>query len=726
MKKFSINNLGPFLACVAIANIIFLSVLAMRHHGWLQAFELKAYDLSFWVKPAQSADHRVVLIGLTEVDIAKLGYPVPDQILTDVLARLKALNANVIGVDIYRDVPVQPGYEHFQHFLQETKNLIWVSKLANKDKVIRPPKVLEGSDQIGFNDIVDDAGGVVRRALLFLDDGNSSYTSFPLQLALRYLSTHGVEIGSDPVRSDYIRIGNATIPAFEGNDGPYNQADAAGYQFLINYKRFSEPLARYSFDEVLSGKVTASEIGDKIVLVGVTADSVNDVFMTPIGNGHDNSFQIYGLELHGHIVSQLLRFGFGEDAPIRVVDKQYESLWIWLWAMAGGVAAFSVRSIFHSFAVALLLPTLLLLISLLAWMQNWWLPFAVPMLSYGLAGSGSGFYMARYLRRKNSFVRNIFGRYMSDEIVQKLLESPEGLKLGGQSLMATIMFTDLRGFSAISERLAPETVVDMLNIYLREMTKVIFRHGGSINEFMGDGILIVFGVPTNHADDAKRALLCAVEMQLAMSEVNARNRALGLPKLEMGIGIHTGKIVAGNVGSDMRAKYAVVGSHVNLASRVESFTIGGQVLATEATLDAAPNTVVILSERLVPFKGFAEPVKIYDIGGIAGTNPIMLPSHVLECRSLANFVPVVFESVDGKHISEEQYGGNILAVGEKGFVLETLHQLAVFSSIKLEITEGEVSFGFYGKVLGKKEGNVYELYFTSLSDEVRAKLQSCT
>ena len=190
--------------------------------------------------------------------------------------------------------------------------------------------------------------------------------------------------------------------------------------------------------------------------------------------------------------------------------------------------------------------------------------------------------MAKELQLHNRFIRKTFGRYLTDDVVKSLLESPEGLKLGGERRKVTLMMTDLRGFTSMSGRLAPEQVVAMLNRYLGTMVEVIQQYQGTIDEFIGDAIFILFGAPVQRDDDAERAVACAMAMQLAMAGVNAQNRAEGLPEVEMGIGIHTGEVVVGNIGSDRRTKYGVVGSHVNLTARIESYTVGGQVLISDA------------------------------------------------------------------------------------------------------------------------------------------------
>ncbi|HNL74227.1 MAG TPA: adenylate/guanylate cyclase domain-containing protein, partial [Leptospiraceae bacterium] len=190
------------------------------------------------------------------------------------------------------------------------------------------------------------------------------------------------------------------------------------------------------------------------------------------------------------------------------------------------------------------------------------------------------------LNARNEFIKNTFGRYLSDDVVASILESPKGTSLGGEKREVTIMMTDLRGFTSISERLPAEKCVLMINNYLDVMTDVILKYQGTIDEFIGDAILVIFGAPIQREDDAARAVACAIEMQLAMKEVNEKNRRDGLPEVVMGIGLNTGEIVVGNIGSHKRTKYGVVGSNVNLTSRIESYTVGGQTLVSQRTLEA--------------------------------------------------------------------------------------------------------------------------------------------
>ncbi|MBW2590944.1 MAG: adenylate/guanylate cyclase domain-containing protein, partial [Deltaproteobacteria bacterium] len=211
------------------------------------------------------------------------------------------------------------------------------------------------------------------------------------------------------------------------------------------------------------------------------------------------------------------------------------------------------------------------------------------------------------------FIRNTFGRYLSQKVVDEILESPNGHEIGGQRKTATIMMSDLRGFTSLSETREPEDMVRLLNRYLERMSKVIMEYDGMIDEFIGDAILTVFGVPDEHDDDPLRAVACALAMQNALIELNNELMREGFPALEMGIGINTGSVIVGNIGSEIRTKYGIVGTSVNIASRIESNTIGGQVLIGEATYRFVKELVTSDPVRTVMMKGLKKPLVIYPV-----------------------------------------------------------------------------------------------------------------
>jgi class 3 adenylate cyclase len=320
------------------------------------------------------------------------------------------------------------------------------------------------------------------------------------------------------------------------------------------------------------------------------------------------------------------------------------------------------------------------------------------------------------LEVRNRFITRIFGRYLSDAVVERLLETPDGLCLGGERRVVTIVMTDLRGFTATAERLSPESVVSLLNLHLGAMAEIVLRHGGTVDEFVGDAVLALFGAPLAREDDARRALECAVEMQLAMDDVNARARELSLPEMSMGIGVHTGEVVVGNIGSERRAKYGVVGASINLASRIQGFSLGGQILASEAALQAAGPDVAAGVRFSVHARGFRDPVSIAEVLGVGG-----------ERLAPASDTLTLLESplaIELERLSEEEAEpvsrGLLHAVGRCEAAVETEGALVPRDEVRLVLPGG---LELHAQVLGRAgRGTGWRVRFATLPEEAAQRL----
>ncbi len=217
------------------------------------------------------------------------------------------------------------------------------------------------------------------------------------------------------------------------------------------------------------------------------------------------------------------------------------------------------------------------------------------------------------LERNERFIRATFGRYLSDDIVTDILERPEGLELGGDLREVTIMMSDIRGFTTLSEQLPPDRVVSMLNRYLGAMTDIILEYGGTIDEFLGDAILAVFGAPRRHDDDPDRAARCALAMQQAMADINAANREDDLPEVAMGIALNTGTVIAGNIGSERRSKYGFVGHAMNVTSRIEDVARRGEILLAESTRHALRASYRFGEARSLQARGIDETLTVHPL-----------------------------------------------------------------------------------------------------------------
>jgi class 3 adenylate cyclase len=333
--------------------------------------------------------------------------------------------------------------------------------------------------------------------------------------------------------------------------------------------------------------------------------------------------------------------------------------------------------------------------------------------------------LARELEKRNRFIQRTFGRYLSDEVVASILETPEGLRLGGEKRTVTLLMSDLRGFTALAERLAPEQVVRLLNNYLGGMADVITRYQGIIDEFIGDAIMALFGAPADREDDAERATACAVAMQLAMTEVNEKNRRDGLPEVEMGVAVNTGEVIVGNIGSETRAKYGVVGTNVNLTSRIQSFTLGGQVLISDATYRAAPQAIQVGQSLQLHPRGFQEPILVHDLAGVAGRHGLVLPRPEEVLRPLRLPVPVGFSVLHGEQMMAVESDGRLVQASDKTAQMLCDPAPPAMSNLRLRARTpqgAEVPGEVYAKVVSAAPGGV-RIRFTSYAPELARLLR---
>ncbi len=327
-------------------------------------------------------------------------------------------------------------------------------------------------------------------------------------------------------------------------------------------------------------------------------------------------------------------------------------------------------------------------------------------------------------QRRAAEAREAFGRYLSDDVVATLLSSPNALKLGGEKRKVSILMSDLRGFSNISERLAPEKVVEILNIYLGKMADIITAHLGTIDEFIGDAILVIFGAPFLREDDAHRAVACAVEMQCAMEEVNKALEKKELPRLEMGIGINTGEVVVGNIGSQKRAKYGAVGSHVNLTARIESYSVGGQILISDRTFAETRDLVHIGKKMKLSAKGVSHAINIYEVEAVGPPYHLQVPKPSYDMVALDKAIPVQFSILDGKHMSGAVHDAEMTSISTIVAVIRSEIPLAPLTNLRLDFSaEGaeasDISGDLYAKTIEAGQNHQEHLIrFTAVPEEV--------
>jgi adenylate cyclase len=333
------------------------------------------------------------------------------------------------------------------------------------------------------------------------------------------------------------------------------------------------------------------------------------------------------------------------------------------------------------------------------------------------------------LARRSQFIRQTFGRYVSEEVVAQLLDAPEGVELGGELRTVTILMSDLRGFTALAECLQPQEVMTFLNRYLEAMVEVILAYRGTIIEILGDGLLVLFGAPLSYADDAERAVACALAMQLRLDATNTPNRQAGLPEVDMGIGLYTGEVVVGHIGSQQRTKYGVVGNAVNLTGRIESYTTGGQILISPTTYAQTAAVLTVSHQLTVEPKGIATPIILYAVSGIGGAHALCLPTQTETLALLPQALDVRYTVLEGKFTRSPLCVGRLLKLATRTAELHLDQPVAAFSNLRLHLLRpnGEVVPGeLFAKVVETwpEETSRVVVSFTSIPEAARTFLDT--
>lgn len=365
-------------------------VLGLRQLGWLEPLELAAYDQMTRLQPAQSPDPRLLIVGINEADLQTLQRTTPsDQSVAQALALLQQMRPRVIGLDLYRDLPQQPGYAKLLRQLQP-KNVITIMKLGDNAAVQIPPPPGIPPEQVGFNDFAVDADNVIRRNLIFA----TTFHSFSMRLAQKYLEADGIKPRDSTAHPGMTELGNTLFRPLEPTSGGYQNADAAGYQVMLRYRSPDTPARLISFMELLNGQVKPEWVRDRVVLIGTTAPSGKDLFVTPYSASERTEPKASGVVVHAQSTSQLLSAVLGGEHLIWILPDWAEAVWIAGWVVLGGTLGWMVRhpgALAASSAVALGLTvgTGILLFS-----QGGWVPIAAPAIALLIADVGVTTYRA--------------------------------------------------------------------------------------------------------------------------------------------------------------------------------------------------------------------------------------------------------------------------------------------------------------------------------------------
>ena len=622
------------LAALALSLILDLS-------GAIQPYRLKTLDALFRRVPLPAASPQVVVVTVDQTDLdffktQKITWPWPRQLYAPLIDYCRWAGAKAVIFDILFTEASSYGPEDDQKFARSAAAAGNVALPFFLSREAKPPNPSEA-------DLLKQAGLTIPGPAPL---GQPAYRSVvtPIPALLDAAGALGnVESSPDadgiyrrvrlvaPFKDKWLpSLGFAAFHRF-GNPGPLRFTPGALHvgdlaipldgegEFLLKFRGPSRSHKRFSAANVIASEYKRqhglppdyppADFAGKWVLVGLTAPGLLDLKASPVS-------AIYpGVEVHATLLDNLLRGDFLRPVPG--------------WVMWAGTLVLSIVMVLVVLFFSRLLTTLagfaaltLIYLGLIvgAFHFGWWadpvLPGVALALSFGLAAAFS--YGTE--GRQKLYIRRMFGQYMSDSVINHLLEHPEKLQLGGERRRVTLFFSDLAGFTTISERLSPETVVGLLNDYLSAMTAIILDEEGTVDKFEGDAIMAFWGAPLDQPDQAARACRAALRQQAALKELNRQFAGLNLPPLAMRIGLNTGDAIVGNLGSAKRFDYTVIGDTVNLASRLEGVNkfYGSHIMASETTVAECTRTVEFRELDLVAVKGKEQAIRVFEVLGLTG------------------------------------------------------------------------------------------------------------
>ncbi len=568
-----LSRLLPVLVVLAL-------LLVLRATGGLQPLELLVYDRFLdWRSGPQEMPAQVAIVYFDDSDLARSGWPVSDEALARVIEDIQGAGGAVVGLDVYRDQSIGQGRERLDAVFGGRAPVIGTMLFALPGEAgVDAPPALARLGRYGFSDMPLDPDHRVRRGLLYLDDGKDVVPGFGLRSLQAWMNLRGQNLRGAPDNPQWLQIGQAVHRPIGSDFGGYEAVDARGYQLLLDFRR---PYRDFPALPVAALADAAPDLlRDKIVLIAAISQSAKDFFVTPLSPPAGQALTP-GVYLHAALIDQLMRQAQGQSRPMQSLEPTTEMVLIVLVGLAIGLAGTFLSSQVLQLLWPLLAAGLLLSICYVAFLDDWWLPAASLALSGGLAGltvTGQGLLAAR---RERAALMRILANQVSRDVAETLWRDRHALLQDGRPkavrVTATVMFVDLAGSTSVIETLSPQQGMAWLSRYLGAMADVALDHGGFIEKFTGDGLMVVFGAPVAAESEeeiksnARRAVACARTMWERLDRLNSEQSDRSQPSMRLRIGIDSGTVSAGLVGSVGRMQYTVLGDAANTAARLEAY-----------------------------------------------------------------------------------------------------------------------------------------------------------
>jgi adenylate cyclase len=557
--------------------------------GVLDTWSLMAGDRLFLSRPS---DPNIVIVAIDDASLAAIGrWPWPRSVHADLISRLSAAGAAAIGYDVNfpessddaNDTALRDALRKAGNVVLPVEMSIRMEKgmlLHDKATDVQPiPPIREAARALGHTNTPPDADGVVRRIPLGVASPDKVVIpAFALEVVRTAFPSY------DPAR--------VPIDAFSRVIVNFNGPPAKNFDTI--------PAA-----DVLRGIVEPSRVRGKVVFVGATAPDLHDDQLVPTSNG----YPMFGVEIHASFSDTLLT-----ERWLRPIPRPFAAAALILLGLMTALLATFLRARF-SLPAAGIIWALSLVTAFVAFDRGFVVEIVWPSLVILFAYAAVTLERRVSSDRERRKLQSAFSRYVSGSVVKAIMKDPSRLQLGGEKRRMTVLFSDVRGFTSISEKLTPEALVDVMNTYLTRMTDIVFAHDGVLDKYIGDAVMAFWNAPFDQPDHAVKAVKTALAMQRALAEMN-RAKAFGESlELKIGIGINTGEMIVGNMGSETRFDYTVIGDAVNLASRTEGITkeYGVGLLVTDATRREAGDAVLARRIDKVAVKGKAEPITMYEV-----------------------------------------------------------------------------------------------------------------